>query len=363
MRLFNKQPFSIQRLAAIAASLILCAGFIAAQTPTPPPAPESTPKPPEMPSKTRPAPRVKPHAVWSQKKQVRNESEIPAERSIATDAKVNVLLCVSEGRVRINGWEHDEVRVFVNEGSELGFKIVQRNRQSEKPAWIQVLGFDPKKIEGNVRPDECLFGEDIELDVPRNATIKIRSTESATIINSVGKAIVENVGGDIFLSDILYGIDARTNRGSVTVEKSAGAIFLSSTVGNILVFDVSPSEIGDTFKAKTSNGAIVLQKVDHRQMEVGSNSGSIKFDGDILGNGQYSFGTQNGSILLAIPQNSSCKVTALYGYGSFNTELPMQDIVKPPPGSKIQSLSGVLGNGDATVKLTTTTGRIDIRKQ
>ena len=359
MRLFNKQPFSIKRLAAIAASLILSVSFVAAQTP--PPKPDE--KSPEMPPRTRPAPRVKPPVVWSGKKQVRNESETPAEKSIETDSKVNVSLCVSEGTIRINGWEHDEVRAFINEGSQLGFKIVQRNRQSEKPAWIQVLGFDPKKIEGLVRPDECLFGEDIEIDVPRNATVRVKSTESATIINSVGKVIVANVGGDIFLSDILQGVDARTNRGSVVVEKSAGAISLSSTVGNILVFDVSPSEIGDTFRAQTSNGAIVLQKVEHRQMDVGSNSGSIKFDGSILGNGQYSFGTQNGSILLAIPQDSSCKVTALYGYGSFNTELTMQGIVKPPPGAKIQSLSGVLGNGDATVKLTTTSGRIDIRKQ
>lgn len=357
MRLLNKQPLSIWRLAVIIAAIFLCANFIAAQVPPTPPKPEMpTPTP-----KVVIPPRERP-PVYRTKKQIRNESDTPAEKSIATDAKVTVKLCVSEGKIKINGWERNEVRAFVNEGSEVGFKVLQKNRQSEKPAWIQVLGFDPSKTEETVRPEDCLFGDDIELDVPRNATINIQSRASETVISSVAKVSVENVGGDIFLSDIAQGIEAKTHEGDVTVEKSGGAIFLSSVIGNILAFDVNPSEIGDTFKAKTSNGAIVLQKVEHRQMDVGSNSGSIKFDGEFLGGGQYNFGTQNGSLLLTIPLNSSCKFNAIYGYGSFNTEIPMHDVVKPPD-AKVQSISGVIGKGDATVTLRTYTGSINIKKQ
>lgn len=361
MRLLNKQPFSIWRLAVIIAAIFLCANFISAQTP--PQLPQS-PKP-EIPAptpKVKIPPRERP-VVSRAKKQIRNESDTPAEKSIATDAKVAITLCVSEGKIKINGWERDEVRAFINEGSEVGFKILQKNRQSEKPGWILVLGFDPSKTGRVVRPEECLFGDDIELDVPRNATINIqKSRASETVISSVAKVSVENVGGDIFLSDIAQGIEAKTQEGDVTVEKSGGAISLSSIRGNVLAFDVNPSEIGDIFKAKTSNGAIVLQKVEHRQIDVGSNSGSIKFDGEFLGGGQYKFGTQNGSILLTIPLESSCKVNALYGYGSFNTEIPMQDVVKPP-NTKVQSLSGVIGKGDATVTMTTYTGSINIKKQ
>ena len=356
MRLFNKQPFSIWRLAVIAAMLFVCANFIFAQTPPPAPTPAPTKRTPPV----RVTPRVQP-PVWSTKRQVRNESDTPAEKSVATDAKVTITICVSEGKIKVNGWERSEVRAFVNEGSEVGFKVLQKNRQSEKPGWIQVLGFDPSKsIVG--RADECLFGEDIELDVPRNATVNIKSRASETVITSVGKVTVENVGGDIFLSEIAQGIDAKTHEGDVTVEKSGGAITLSSIVGNILAFDVSPSEIGDIFKAKTSNGAIVLQKVEHRQMDVSSNSGSIKYDGAFLGGGQYNFGTQNGSIMLTIPEESSCKVNASYGFGSFNTEIPMQNVVNPP-NVKIRNLSGVIGNGDATVTLRTYTGRIEIKQQ
>lgn len=340
--------------------LFSCANFIFAQTspPAPPPAPPSKPSPTVSPAPRVTIPRVTP-PVRNVKRQVRNESDTPAEKSIATDAKINISLCVSEGKIKVNGWERSEVRAFVNEGSEVGFKVLQKNRQSEKPGWIQVLGFDPSKpVAGRV--DECLFGEDIELDVPRNATVNIKSRTSETVINSVAKVTVENVGGDIFLSEIAQGVDAKTHEGDVTVEKSGGAITLSSIVGNILAFDVSPSEIGDIFKAKTSNGAIVIQKVEHRQMDVSSNSGSIKFDGEFLGGGQYNFGTQNGSIMLTIPQASSCKVNASYGFGSFNTEIPMQNVVNPS-NVQIRNLSGVIGKGDATVTLRTYTGRIEIK--
>ena len=97
-------------------------------------------------------------------------------------------------------------------------------------------------------------------------------------------------------------------------------------------------------------------------MDVSSNSGSIKYDGAFLGGGQYNFGTQNGSIMLTIPEESSCKVNASYGFGSFNTEIPMQNVVNPP-NVKVRNLSGVIGNGDATVTLRTYTGRIEIKQQ
>src|SRR5215203_5298967 len=115
MRLLNKQPFLICRLAVIIAAIFLCANFIAGQTPPQTPKPEM----PVPPPKTKIEP-VRP-TIYRTKKQIRNESDTPAEKSIATDAKVNISLCVSEGKIKINGWDRNEVRAFVNEGSEVGF--------------------------------------------------------------------------------------------------------------------------------------------------------------------------------------------------------------------------------------------------
>lgn len=282
------------------------------------------------------------------------------EKSVAVDAKVNISLCVSEGKLKINGWERSEIRAFVDGGTEVGFKVLEKSKQNGNAVWVMVVGFDTLKKQ-NPNVNECLSGDDIEIDVPRGATVNIKNFESQTTISSIAKLVIENASGDIYLNNIERGVDATTYEGDVTVEKSSGAISLSSTTGNIIAFDLAPSDIGDIFKAKTNSGAITLQNIEHRQLEINSHSGSMKFTGEFQNGGQYRFGTQNGTISLSIPENSSCKILASYGFGVFNSELPLQNILKSA-ASKTQSLTATMGGGDATLNLTTYSGAIRIRK-
>ncbi len=288
-----------------------------------------------------------------------NQIDTPAENSIAVDAKVNISLCVSEGNLKINGWERNEIRAFVSGGSAVGFKVREKSKQNNA-VWLTIVGFDAAKNEA-ANADECLAGEEIELDVPRGAIVSVKGQASETNVDSVYKARIEIVGGDIFLNNIAQGINATTYEGDVTVEKSGGAITLASTTGNIVAFDVNASEIGDVFRAKTGSGAVTLQQVGHRQMEINSNSGSMKFVGGFQSGGQYTFRTSNGSILLLIPEKSSCKINALYGYGKFDSELKL-DILTENNSSKAQSLIASIGSGDAAVNLTTFSGAIRIKK-
>jgi Putative adhesin len=304
-----------------------------------------------------PRPTSTPPKSSEAKKVIVNEGFAPAEKSIAVEPKVNITLCVKEGNVRINGWDRDEIRAFVQEGSQVGFKVSQKNLKTGKPEWVYVLGFDPQKTK-ELKPEECLSGSEIELDVPRNATVNLKSLESEIKIESVAKVWVANLGGDISLNDIAKGVEATTYRGDITVERSSGQMILTNTDGNILALEVSPSEIGDIFKAKTNSGRITLQAVEHRQIETGSISGSTSFDGELLSGGQYSLATQNGSIILAIPLSSQCKINAWFPYGKFDPdpEIPLKNTLK-----KEQSLSAQLGSTDATCSLNLKTGSGIIR--
>jgi DUF4097 and DUF4098 domain-containing protein YvlB len=190
----------------------------------------------------------------------------------------------------------------------------------------------------------------------------VKGQTSITTIEAIRKVAVKHVGGDISLNNIEQGITASTHEGDVMVENSGGAIMLEATNGNIVALDIAPSEIGDIFRAKTNSGAIVLQQIDHRQNEIISNSGSVKFVGSFQSGGQYDFRTQNGTISLAIPEKSSCKINALYGYGKFNSELKLLTITEEAT-PKAQRLIATIGDGDANVNLTTYSGAIRIRKQ
>ncbi|HEX8367339.1 MAG TPA: hypothetical protein VF604_02125 [Pyrinomonadaceae bacterium] len=303
-----------------------------------------------------PTPPARP--MIPRKRRVDNESTAAAEKSIQTEAKVNISLCVSEGNVHINGWERNEIRAFVDGGSKVGFKVLQKK---QNPVWVMVLGFDPL-TDKEPGLDECLSGANIELDVPRGAIINMKSRASQIAVESVARVKIENIGGDISLNNIAGGIDAGTYQGDVMVEKSAGAMSLFATTGNIVVFDVEPSEVGDSFKAKTRNGAVTLQSIGHSLVEAGSTSGSIRYNGEFTSGGQYTFITNNGTILLSVPAESSCRINANYGLGAFQSDIALKDVQKTS-GTSVQKLTALLGTGDANLTLTTYSGAIRIRKK
>lgn len=324
--------------------LSVFAAFSFAQTDYPPPiaAPRTV------------TPKVKPAAKTNP-----DGKDTFAEKSIQVDPQINISLCVAEGNVKINGWERSEIRAFVGNGSRVNFKILQKNRRGE-PVWVMVTAFDSADPTPR-RTEECLSGEEIELDVPRGAIVNIKGRTTATDIKAVRKVSVETIGGDIFLGGIEQGIAAKTYEGDVMVENSGGAITLSTSNGNIVALDVAPSEIGDIFQARTVSGAITLQNIEHRQTEIKSNSGAIKFTGEFQSGGQYAFGTTNGTISLFIPEKSSCKVSATYGYGKFSSELKY-DVLSQDNTAKTQRIVVAMGEADANVNLTTFSGAIRIKK-
>ncbi|MEO6655194.1 MAG: DUF4097 family beta strand repeat-containing protein [Pyrinomonadaceae bacterium] len=321
------------------------------------------------------APTPKPHQTLAPSQPERpsqsmHERQMPAihfggntsEKSIMVDSGVNLSLCITQGTVKVNGWNRNEVRVFVDSGRKFGFKILEKNQKTGIPVWIAVAGIENKNK--YAAPSECIWGNEIEIDVPIDATVNIKGRETTTKIDSVKKVNVNTIGGDISLRNVSDGITASAGQGDIMVEESQGAMILDSTTGNILVFEAGPSEIGDMFKAKTNSGSISMQQIEHRQIEVNSISGSVAFNGEILSGASYSMNTSRGSIRLAIPLASSCKISATYGYGSFNTEIPLKIDTENISEGPVKSIVGTLGKGgDATLKLTSNNGSIVIKKQ
>lgn len=287
------------------------------------------------------------------------ENEIPAEKFIKVNGKTDVQLCVQSGNVKINGWDRNEVRAMVEGGTDVGFKILYKNPQGE-PAVVKVVGYDAMK-NPVTRVRECLAGDNIELDVPRGATVKVSGREYEAEVSSVFRAEVTNNIGSIVLNNISQKIYAKTYEGDLRIENSGGEITLVNTNGNIFAFNAKPVEFSNVFSARTNSGVIKLQSVDYPQIVTKSISGTIDFSGKILSGGQYNFDTQNGVILLSIPQQSSCQITAVYGFGNFQTDLTMTNVIKSP--GQPRKLTGQIGSGDATMDLNTVSGAISIKRK
>ena len=74
--------------------------------------------------------------------------------------------------------------------------------------------------------------------------------------------------------------------------------------------------------------------------------------------------TNRGSIRLTIPVSTGCTITVSYGYGSFNTEIPIKISTEDISSGPVKSIVGTLGKGgDSIVKLSSVNGSISIKKQ
>lgn len=308
---------------------------------------------PELRSSPTPEPNPKPD---------RNRRQT-TEKSLRVDSGVKITLdCVTEGTVKINGWNRNEVRMLIADGTKFNLKVAEKSLKTGDPIWIKVTGAGTRSDLGP--SNECISGNEIEIDLPMNATVSVKGGEVTTIIDSVKKAEVETNGGDITLRNIPSGTKVTANRGDITVQESGGGMSLVTTTGNIFVFEAGPSEPGDVFRANTHGGSISLQKLEYRQIDVRSISGSVAFNGNILSGGSYTMNTTKGSIRLSIPSDSSCVLTASYGYGSFNTDIPIKISTENITSGQIKSIVGTLGKGgDAVLKLSSTSGSIGIKKQ
>lgn len=373
----NKQVFDRKctpKLKKLVTCFVICFAFLTflaisnfAQTPKPAPTPKPRPKStPTYPSPTSPqTPTTTPDfpdtpKVWQQKKKkIVNESEFPAEKSIEVDSKVNIYLSVCDGNIKVNGWDRNEIRAYVKNGSEVGFKVTQKNPSTGKPIILNVLGYDPQKTK-QIGIESCLSGEEIELDVPHGAYLSIESQEGDVNIYSVRKTQVKSLSGNIWLSDISNGTFAQTfDDGDVTIENSKGNLQLFSTNGNVTVLNVEPLEVDDKLQTKTNGGTITMQSVQHSQVTSISHSGIIKLASQIVSGGQYKLIT-NGAIMLLIPSKSSLVFNAVYG--NFQSDIPLTlDNISKNPNSQLQTRTGQIGSGDASVTMQTS-GIIRIKK-
>ncbi len=329
--------------------------------PAPKPAPTARQYPVEPPAKPSDKYEKQKYEAPPQPPRTRMYGGDTYERSIAVSPNVNLSLCVSQGNLRVNGWNRNEVRVYVKDGGKMKFHVREKNEKDGKPNWISPVPFDQKHA--NRTYPNCIWGDDIEIDLPVTASIEITGTETEATIDDVRKVLFKNNSGDITVRNAVNGVTASTYEGDVTVEGSTGPMSLETTSGNITAFQLSPSEIGDRFTAKTGSGAVLLQNVTHRQTQVTSISGSVAFTGDIRPGGSYSLSTTNGSIRMTLPASTACQFLAVYGAGNFISEIPVKLETENLIGGPLKKVAGKIGpGGDAVLKLTANNGSIGIRK-
>jgi hypothetical protein len=284
------------------------------------------------------------------------------EKAIATTERPTISLCVTQGTVRVRGWQRKEVRAMVDGGSGLGFKVVRRDGNNDA-SWVMLLGYDLKNNEAR-RKDQCLSGYNIELEVPLNASVDIKSKDDDVNIESVAKASVRNFRGDIVLRDITEKAEVSSLSGSILAEDSTGEFVLKSTTGSVTANRLKPLNVTDALRVKSDGGGnITLQDISHTNIDANSPSGDLIVFSPLVSGGNYSLATTSSNIKLFLPVNSSFQFVATMSQPKkFQSDLKLKITNQNAP-DRSKRISGTYGSGDATINLTTFNGSILLLKQ
>jgi len=242
----------------------------------------------------------------------------------------------SNGPITVSSWDEPHLRVTALKRmmtrrvsiNILGFQFRSGRAfgsEEEAEQYFSKLDVDVTGDENNVevrtrfpsRKRKVSVSVSYEIQVPREAEL--------VLATSNGAVFVENIDGTVKLKSSNGKLECENVTGSVEATTSNGKVSLTGISGSI--------------DAHTSNGSIKIVHTDPLD------------DSDII-----ACKTSNGSIKLELHKDSSFNLEAHTSNGRIATEFP----IKMKGELSRQHVSGTVGNGGPSVRLTTSNGSISI---
>ncbi|GAC1399347.1 MAG: hypothetical protein NVSMB56_14340 [Pyrinomonadaceae bacterium] len=281
------------------------------------------------------------------------------EKSLVTDAAPFVSLCVASGDVVVRGWDKKEVRARSKDEVGIEFRTnamvnrVEVNFSSNKN--------DSKRGDIN----GCRASADVQLDVPRGATVQLKTRAGNIEVTGVADARVETLSGDVSLERVGRASEASSLSGDVRLRDSRGRVRLNSVSGGIEVVNVQTVESSDDFAAKTVSGDVRLENIAHARVEATTVSGEVRLSGYLARGGRYDFKTTSGDVTVILPSDVACQVNAkVFQSGDIISDFPLK-MLNPASTNFTRQINGIIGAATAdaaTLNLSSFSGTVHLRK-
>lgn len=300
------------------------------------------------------------------------DDEQLTERTLAAEPDVTVNLCLKSGDVVVRGWDKREVRVRAEAGQvELrqlagsGAGAAGAAAGASKPAKsVDVLLADSEDEEAI--EDFCGGSGNVEIDVPRGATVVLKVREGDINVTDVAEARTESASGDTDLRRIARAVDVQNLSGDIILNDSSGRVRLLAISGDVEAANVQPNDAGEHFSAKTTSGSVSLERISHTHIEAGTVSGDVSMAGTLARGGSYEFKTFSGDVTLTLPANASFKVNAtVASSGEIKTDFPVKSPSGTQPLKELSQgrLNGTVGDDGPLVNLSSFSGTVRLKKR
>lgn len=301
------------------------------------------------------------------KAKVKSVQEIQrVEQVLAVEPAVVITLCVESGRITVRGGDRPEVRALVPKGTKIDFNRAAAAAGEGPLRRLELLVSEQGEDETGAQVGQCGGTADIELEVPRDATLFFKSDNADFDVDAVSEAHIETHGGRVSLRHVSRSAEATSVSGDVLLEDSTGRVRLESFSGTVEAVNVGKAAEGDFFRARSISNDIMLENVSHSRVEVATISGEVTMRGALLRGARYDLRTTSGDITLTMPADASFQLIAkVSAGGEIVTDFPLKYTGGVSSVGLISAgrMIGTHGKGDATINLVSFSGTLRLRKQ
>src|SRR5256714_11912221 len=244
------------------------------------------------------------------------------------------------GDVQVRAWNRDAVGVEATPSDRETIDI--------KPG-DQVLTIRSRSVRRG--PPRSL---DYTISVPKWMAVSVSGTYADVTMDGVGGDVtVDTTRGDIKVSGGSGFISLKSVQGEITLEKAKGRVEVRAVNEGIRLADISAD-----LSAESTNGGIVLDRIDSANVDLYTVNGDISYDGPIKDKGLYRLTTHNGMISVAMPERANATLTVRTYNGGFRSTFP----IKLDDQNPRKRFTVTLGNGSAHLELESFGGTIALRR-
>lgn len=295
-------------------------------------------------------------AAWAKEKY---EEKFEKTVALAKDGKVQISNI--SGDVIIGVWDQNQVKIEalkVSQASSLA-------KAKENAAKVNIEVTE----EGNVvrietkypKSDKFWGGESVNVSVdyrvwiPNAAAVKVNNISGDVEAEGLGGPVdLSAISGNVKLRKAAKGADCNTVSGDLEVSDVAGNVFLKSISGSL-----TANIIKGSIEAETVSGDIELVEVSEASaVRVKALSGEVLYRGRINPQGIYNLKSHSGSVEMFLPADSAFDFEAETFSGSIVTDFEVKVVGKLSP----KEIQGVVNGGGATVKISSFSGDIKLKK-
>jgi DUF4097 and DUF4098 domain-containing protein YvlB len=275
------------------------------------------------------------------------ERRTQIDTTVRLDRGGAVDLSLISGRIRVTGWDRQDVKVSAS--------IDRGTLRFDANSSRVTLSVDEADDSGHGRHN--VGDARYDVSVPRGSRLILEAVSGdVTASGSQGEIEATSVSGDV---DVSSGV------GEVSIESVSGSVHAAQINGNLRAESVSGDArvetVSGNVEASSVSGNIRLIDVKSKDVRSETVSGNITYTGSIDPGGKYSFEAHSGNIRLTIPPGAGAHFTAETFSGDISS--PDFPVVVPPRsgrGRKEGRMEFTIGDGRASVDAQTFSGSIVI---